>query len=175
MHRGRRRSRPVDLDRVELRSTTKVDWAGPKESSPADKGLEAETRRFIATLDPAGPPGERAAEVLLRQGDQIRARHAVSWEIASPIVASPKVVAIRPGQREYRVVIQSRDRRTFRIKRIECDAAGVEGRVLSSSAALAQTVQFEGMPQPKDRRGTFKVLTDHPLQAKVDLPYVVIE
>lgn len=166
---------PVDLDRAELRSPMKVGWAGPKQSSAADERFEVEMPRFIATLDPTGPAGERAAEVVLRQGDQIHARYVVTWQIVPPIVASPKVVAIRSGQREYQVVIQSRDHRAFRIKRIECSAAGVEGRALGSNAALAQTIVFEGRSRPKDQRGAIAVFTDHPLQEKVDLPYVVIE
>ncbi len=166
---------PIDLDRLELRSTMKVDWSGPKESGPTDEGLQVETRRFVAALDPTGPSGECRAEILLQQGSQIHARHVVGWEIASPIVASPKVVAIRSGQREYRVVIQSRDQRAFRIKRIESGTAGLEGRALGSNAATAQTVLFEGRPRSKDQRGAIAVFTDHPVQEKVDLPFVVIE
>jgi hypothetical protein len=166
---------PIDLDRVELRSTTKVDWAGPKESSPAEDGLQVESRRFIAALDPTGPPGEHRAEVLLQEGNRIVGRHIVSWEVVSPIVASPKVVVIRSGQRECRVIIRSRDQRPFRIKRVECAASGVKGRASSATAALAQTVYIEGVLQSKDHRGSVTVLTDHPLQEKVELPLLVID
>ena len=53
-------------------------------------------------VDPAGPPGERKAEVLLQDSKQVLYRHVVSWESASPITASPKVIVIKPGGRHYR-------------------------------------------------------------------------
>ena len=166
---------PIDLDRVELRSSTKVDWAGPKEPSPADDGLQVESRRFIVALDPAGPPGEHRVEVLLQEGNRIVGRHIVSWEVVSPIVASPKVVVIRSGQRECRVIIRSRDRRPFRIKRVECAASGIGGRALSETAALTQVVRLEGVPQSKEGPVSVRVLTDHPVQEKVELPLLVID
>ena len=46
---------PIDLDRLTLRSTIKVDWTGPKEENPFEDGLRVESRRFTALLDPAGP------------------------------------------------------------------------------------------------------------------------
>ena len=61
---------------------------------------------------------------------------------------------MRPGQRDYRVVIQSRDQRPFRVKRIECEVSGIQGRAADSAAALTQSVLLEGFPQSKskDRR-----------------------
>jgi hypothetical protein len=48
---------PVDLDRLELRSATKVDWLGPKEPAASDGDVTATMRRFSAEFDPTGPPG----------------------------------------------------------------------------------------------------------------------
>ncbi len=166
---------PIDLGRLELRSTARVEWAGPKESGPSDDGLRVESRRFLTTLDPSGPPRERRAEILLRQGDQVLHRHIVAWEVVAPLSLSPRVVAIRPAEREYRVVVQARDQSPFRIMRIEGGDSGISGRPLSTSAALTQTVQIEGIPGAKNRRGNITIITDHPLQARVDLPYVVID
>jgi hypothetical protein len=168
---------PADLDRLRLRSTVKADWAGPKEESPSEDGLRIETRRFTASLDPAGPPGERRAEILLQYGDLVRYRHVVSWEVALPITASPKLTVIRPGQRDYRVLIRSRDQKPFRIARVECGVPGIRGRASNTAAALAQTVEVvsEGAPPSEGWRGIITVFTDHPTQGKVDLPFVVVE
>ena len=167
---------PLDLDRLELRSTIKVDWAGPKEPSPSDDdGLRVESRRFLATLDPAGPPGERRAEILLQEGKQVFSRQVVGWEIASRMAVSPKVIAMRPGQHDYRVVIRSRDQKPFRITRIECSESGIQGRAVNASAAVEQGIRVEGVPRSKARRGTVTVFTDHAIQEKVNLPFVMID
>jgi hypothetical protein len=165
---------PVDLGRVELRSTIKVAWVGPKEEGPSDDGLRVETRRFAAWLDPAGTPGERTAEILFQDGKQVLHRHDVSWEVVSPITASPKMIVMRPGERDRRVIIHSRDRRPFRITRIECKAPGIQVRA-GNAAALTQTVEVEGVPRPESGQGVVTVFTDHPAQGRVELPFVVIE
>jgi hypothetical protein len=165
---------PLDLDRVELRSTIKVDWVRQKEESPSDGGLRVESRRFAAWLDSAGPPGERAAEIRLYEGKQVLHRHDVNWEVVSPITASPKMIVMRPGERDRRVIIHSRDRRPFRITRIECKAPGIQVRA-GNAAALTQTIEVEGVPRSESGQGVVTVFTDHPAQGRVELPFVVIE
>jgi hypothetical protein len=168
---------PADLDRLELRSTIKVDWAGPKEGSASDDGLRIESRRFTALLDPAGSPGMHKAEILLRDGELVRYRHVVSWEAVSPIMASPKMIVIKPGERDYRVLVRSRDQKSFRIMRIECTEVGIRGRAANTVAALIQTVEVvsEGTPRPEGARGVITVFTDHPAQGKVDVPFIVLD
>jgi len=166
---------PTDLDRLDLRSTIKVDWAGPKELSPSDDGLRGESRRFVAMLDPAGPPGERRAVILLKDGKRVFFRNVVSWEIAARLTVSPKVIAMRARQRDYHVVIRTRDQKPFRITRIESPAPGLQGRAVNASSAVEQSIQVEGVPASKDRRGAITVFTDHPMQEKVDLPFVMID
>ena len=103
----------MDLDRVQLQSTAKVEWAGPREESSSEEGLDVASRRFGALLDPSGPPGERRAEIMLKRGDEVLDRQTVSWEVVSPLAASPKVIALRPGQNGYRVVIESARSQAF--------------------------------------------------------------
>ncbi|MGO9471240.1 MAG: hypothetical protein ACLQVF_44690 [Isosphaeraceae bacterium] len=168
---------PIDLDRVELHSAIKVDWLGPKVNAVSQEDLTVETRRFAALLDPAGPPGERKAAIVLQDDERPCYTHVVSWEAASPLTASPKMVVMKPGERDYRVVIQSRDQKPFRVTRIECKVPGVHGRAADTTAALTQMVEVggQGAVRPQDRRGTIAVFTDHPSQARVDLPFVVID
>ena len=166
---------PVDLDRVELVSKAKVEWAGLKEGSPSDEGLEVQSRRFVALLDASGPPGERRAEILLKRGDEVLDRATVSWEVVSPLAASPKVIVLQPGQHGYRVVIASNDRKPFRVTRVECKDSGLTGRAEGASAALRQIVEVNGAPKPGTKRGTLTVFTDHPAQGRLDVPFVVLD
>ena len=168
---------PIDLDRVELRSTIRVDWTGPKAESPCQDDMRLETRRFTALLDTTGQPGERNAEILLRDGEQVHCRHIVNWEIISPIMASPKLIVMTEGKREFRVVLQSRDQSSFRIVRIESKVSGVQCRAANAAAALTQTIEIErGVnSRPGVERGVITAFTDHPRQERVDLPFVVIE
>jgi hypothetical protein len=166
---------PVDLSLVELRSTIKVDWVGPKQESPPEDGLQVESRRFAAWLDPGGPPGERRAEILLRDGNQVLDRHVVDWEVVSPIMASPRMIVMGAGQGRYRVLVESRDRKLFRIIRVQCNLPGIKARAVDASAAVRQSVELEGAPRPSNGSGVVTLFTDHPAQAKVDVPFVVID
>jgi len=167
----------VDLDRVELRSTVKVDWLGPREEPASEDDLTVQTRRFTALLDPAGPPGERKAEIVLQDGKRLSYSHVVSWEAASPLTASPKMVVMKPGERDYRILIQSRDQKAFRITRIECEARGVLGRAASTTAGASQMVEVECQValRAQGGQGLITVFTDHPGQRKVGVPFVVID
>ncbi|GAC1475706.1 MAG: hypothetical protein NVSMB9_28670 [Isosphaeraceae bacterium] len=167
---------PVDLDRVGLRSTIKVDWVGPKEECPSDDGLMAESRRFAAWLDPAGPPGVRRAEIVLQDGKQVLHRHVVDWEVVSPITFAPRMIVMKPGKRDCRVLLQSGDRKVFRITRIECKVPGIHGRAENAAAALTQIIiKVEGASRAEGGRGVVSVFTDHPAQGKVDLPFLVLD
>lgn len=166
---------PVDLDRLVLRSSVKAEWDGPKQNAPGDDGLIVESRRFLVGIEPSGPPGDRKAEVVLVDGEQRIFRHELTWEVASAITASPKLVVFKPGERTSRVLIRSGDQKAFRVKRVECQAIGVHGRAESTAAAVSQVIEIEGSPKPGDGRGVVTVFTDHPSQEEVVLPFVVID
>jgi len=174
---GSSKQAPIALDRVELRSAMKVHWLGLREEAASEDDLTVEARRFTALLDPAGPPGERRAAIVLLDDKQPCYTHVVSWQAVSPIAASPKMIVMKPGERDYRVLIRSRDQKLFRVIRIECNVPGVHGRAANNTAALTQMVKVDGQGalRPQDGRGLITVFTDHPSQARVDLPFVVIE
>lgn len=152
-----------------------MDWLGVKEDAASDSGLEVQSRRFVALLDPSGSPGERRAEVLLKRGDEVVDRETVSWEVVWPLAASPKVVVLKPGQHGYRVVIESRDRKPFRLTRVECKDASVLGRLEGNSAAPQQILMVDGVPHSESKRGVVTVFTDHPAQPKLDVPFIVLD
>ncbi len=174
---GSSTEKSVDLDHVELRSAIKVNWLGPKEEGTSEDDLTIQARGFTALFDPAGAPGERKAEILLLNDKQPCYSHVVSWAAVSPLMASPKIIVMKPGERDYRVLIQSRDQKPFRITRIECMVPGVQARAANNGAAPTQKVEVEGedTSRPQNERGIITVFTDHPLQARVDLPFVIIE
>jgi len=167
----------IDLNRVELRSAINAKWLGPKQGVTAEDDLTVEMRRFTALLDPAGAPGERKNEIVLNDDNRPCCAHVVNWEVVSPITASPKMIVMKPGEREYRILVRSGDQTAFRITRIECKVPGVLGRATNSAASLAQTVEVksEGVSRLQSGRGLITVFTDHPGQEKVDLPFVVID
>jgi hypothetical protein len=166
---------PVDLDKLRLRSTVGVEWAGPKQPGPDVDGLTVESRRYVVTLDSAGPPGERTAQVELLDGENGLDRHVVTWEVASAITASPKMVVFQSGQKSFRVLLRAGDETPFRVERVECQSPGIKGRAASPGAAVVQVVEIEGTPRPGQGRGVVTVFTNHPAQPRVDLPYVVLE
>jgi len=167
----------TNLDRLVVRSTIKAEWTGSKEELDCDDGLKLQARRLAAVLDTAGPVGERKAMIELLDGKQAVHSRVVSWDIVPRIVAVPKVVVIQPGKREYHVSFRSRDHRPFRVTRMECDVRGIQCRAQDGTAALVQAVEIESQPgvHPKGGHGVIMVSTDHPSQARVDLPLVVID
>jgi hypothetical protein len=166
---------PLDLERIELRSTIRVRWTGGKIASPTEEGLVLESRRLVATLDPAGEPGERQAEIVLHAGNEVLLRHVVRWEIAPRLQVTPKMIAMRSGESTYRAVIVSRDHMPFRVRRTECAVAGVKCTASTTAAAITHCIEVEGLPPANTRRGVVAVFTDHPVQEKVDLGFLVID
>jgi hypothetical protein len=166
---------PADLDHLTLESTIKVDWVGLKEESPSDDGLRVFSRRYAKSLDSTGKLGEREIAILLKEGNHILHRHAVHWEVLSPITISPKVVVITRNKRNYSALIQSHDDRSFRITRIESSVASVRVWAVNTTAALTQMIELEGVPQSHEARPVVTIFTDHPAQEKVELPILVID
>jgi len=168
---------PVDLDRVEVRSTIKASWVGSKVEVPSEEGLTTGSRLFAAWFDSSGTPGERRAELQLAHGANVVHKHVLSWEAVSPIKATPKMIVMKPGERECRVLFRSRDQRLFRITGIECKVPGVQGRADSNAAAQTHTLDIEshGDVRPQNAMRLVTVFTDHPAQQKVEIPYVVID
>lgn len=174
--RGTASEPPVDLDRLELRSTAGAEWVGPKEDGPAEVGLTVEARRFVVPLDAVGSPGKRSAEVVLLDGEQDVYRHVVAWDVVSTIQASPRRVVFRSGPNSVRILIRAGDQRPFRVERVECQVPGIQGWAVDTSAAVAQVIEIQGeSPRPEDRDAVVTVHTDHPSQARVDLPIVVLD
>jgi hypothetical protein len=168
---------PVDLDHMELQSTMKVEWTGLAEECPSRDNVRVVSRRFVALLNPGEPCGERRAEVLLKDGNVVRNRHIVNWEVRSPIAASTDMIVILPGKSDYQVVVQSRDQKVFRIVRIECKVSGVCGNVVNRAPDIRHTIGINStsVSRPDGGRGVITVLTDHPAQERVDIPFVVLE
>jgi hypothetical protein len=167
----------LDLNRVQPRSSVKVAWEGLKETSSGEVGLNVESRRLIAVLDPAAKVGERKDEILLLHGDQVLYKHTLSWEVVPPITSSPKTVVLKTGNGRFRVVVQSRDKSAFRITRIECSVAGVQGTTGDRTPSLTQLVQLlgGGVRRVGNGTGVITIFTDHPVQKTLDLQLVVLE
>lgn len=172
---GTRAEPPVDLDRVRLQATERVEWTGPREEISSDAGQEAYARRFVAVLKASGPPGERRAEVLIKRGDEVLDRVTVSWEVVEPLTAAPQVIALSRGRRDHRVVIESRDRKPFRVTRVECEDSGLTGRAVSAAPGLTQTLEVNGAPRAGSERGALAVFTDHPAQGRLEVSFVVLD
>lgn len=168
---------PVDLSGLTLKSALKVEWAAARSRADGDDGLTIDTRPFVVRLDSAGPAGNRSAEVALLDGQGIRLRQAVAWEVVDPIRATPRMAVFRPGQGPVRVLINAVDRRPFRVLRVECGDRGLHGRAKSPDAATTHMVELEGAPTGPlvDGRGVVTVVTDHPAQTNVGLNFVVVD
>ncbi len=168
----------LDLDRAALRSTTPVRWLGPSVLGESVDGLSVRSRRIEASLESRGRPGRRNAEIVLSdEGGQYRFSEIVNWKVADPLSVAPKLVVVRPGVRDYKVLIQARDQKTFRILRVECETPGVHGAPEHDTPAQKQGLLIQvGVALVKARRrGVLVVHTDHPAQSRVDLPFVAIE
>ena len=168
---------PVDLDFVELGSSVKVSWKGTKERWRSDDGSAFESRTMVALLEPTGTPGQRRERVLLRYGQRLLYTHALTWELAAPIRASPRTVVMKPHGGRFRVVIHSRDLNRFRVRRVECGVAGIRGTAEGSEALLTHEVRLEcdGSARMESAREVVTVFTDHPAQPRVELPVILLK
>ena len=167
---------PFNLDQASLRSGLEVEWLGPKETGAFEDDLRTESRRLVATIDPAGPIGDRREEVLIRDGASMLHRFDLTWSIVEPIAITPKVMIIRAGEKTRRVTLRSRDRSEYSITRIEYSTSGMKARALGHEAAATQVIEVDGdLAAIKDRRGLILVFTDLPTQGKVEVPFFVID
>lgn len=165
----------VDLTTAEPRSTLKVEWVGPAAEGPGEEGLRCTTRKLALWLDPGGALGQRRDEVVLQTGKQIHHRYMVNWQVIAPITTAPAVIVLKPGDRDQRVLLRSSDRTAFRVVRVDSPATGLTGRVESPSSAATHTIVIAGLPSARQRRGLVTVVTDHPAQSRVELPYLLLD
>jgi hypothetical protein len=101
---------------------------------------------------------------------------AIRTEV-SPVVAVPRMIVMKAGQRNARVRLQARDQSAFRVVRVGCESDGMRGRAADGGAAVVHVVEVErqGAPSPGNGRGLLTVLTDHPGQPRVEVPIVAID
>ena len=163
-----------DLDRVELRSIEKAEWIGSKDSFPEEGGLKVESRRFVALLK-CEALGEHKGEIIFLDGERTLHAHGENWDVISPITVSPKMIVIRAGKTTPRILLRSRDQRPFRVLRVECGLPWLRGRATKETIDLTQVVEIDGEPPKGQAPGVVSVVTDHPGQGKVVIPFLVIE
>jgi hypothetical protein len=168
---------PIDLNRIALRSTIPVEWAGPKQECPSEDGLTIESRVFRTTMDAAGLPGNRRAEILLQMEKEsdVLLRHVVDWRVIPPVSVAPEMIVLKSGDHEYRVVLKSQDKAAFRVTGVACGDQGVHGLAASSDPAPTQVVVVKGTPKPGAKRGVVAISTDHPASGKIKVPYTVLD
>ncbi|APW61417.1 DUF1573 domain-containing protein [Paludisphaera borealis] len=166
---------PIDLDLVELHSTIRVEWDGPKQESPSEDGVEVQSRLFHAALDTAGKPGDRRAEVLMRKGSNVLLRQVVDWKVVPPITVAPEMIILKSGAHDYRVVLKSQDQQAFRVTRVDCETLGVRGLASGDESALTQVLEVKGDPKPGAKRGVVSIFTDHPTMSKIEIPFVALD
>ena len=166
---------PADLDSVTLRSSVPCNWVGSKTESSSGEGLHVESRVFEAVLDTSGPAGDRSAEVLLENQGAVLMRHPLTWKVVPAITASPKLIAIKAGKEHYRVVLNARDQRAFRVLRVESDASCIQADVDDASTATTHVVQFDCESLPDRGRGIVSIVTDHASLSRIEIPYLVID
>lgn len=138
---------PVDLDKLEIRSSLTVNWIGPQIHSSDDRGLMINARQWVAPLATSEEIGHRTAEILFLLEGKPFYRHKIDWEMVRPIEPMPKMLAIQPGTSRYRITLRSRDARPFHIEGITCNLAMIEAQQPSSTDEVVQTVVFFEKPE----------------------------
>ncbi len=165
---------PLDLNSLELRSTLKGEWCGPKSSESTDGELREDSRSFFVWLDAAGEPGARRGEVCLLRGGEVALRHELFWEVLARITTSPSVAVVDPAGGECRIEVRSHDHTAFRVVNASCDVPGVRARPFEPGAGLARSVRIESRPHSREAKGTLTLETDHPVQSKIRVPVVLL-
>lgn len=166
---------PADLGKLDLASTIPARWEGPKEESLSDDGLAIVTRRLGASLAATGEPGEQVATIALRDGKRTIYEHRVTWEVFAPLTVTPKVAVVKPGSHQVNLVLVSRDRAPFRVLRIDTKRAGIQARSQSEASGRSQTIVVDVDGAKSDGKEGLTVFTDHPAQATVKIPVLVLD
>lgn len=166
---------PVDLDSVTLRSASESGWLSPKKESVLGDGLSGYSRAFFVLLDAAGSPGPRTDQVLLEDRNTVLFRHPITWMVVAPIVCSPEILVLKPGQTNYRLVLSSNDKMPFRILRVESRDLRLQAKPTTTVSATTQVVEVECGSLPKHPRGSISVFTDHEKSNELKVACLVLE
>ncbi len=161
---------PDDLDNVEIKSKADIKWAGPKVVEAADAAIRVESRLLTIQLDMEGPSGEKAEDIsFMIAGNEVY-RYTVRWALMPPLKASPSAIMVRPGKKEYKLLLRSSSA-SFRVLRAECKTEGVKVTIGEQASGNVQslTIFFGGVGDKKG--GVVSVLTDHAKQERVDVPF----
>ena len=168
---------PFDLDATTLDSNIAVRWARRKESNRSQHGFAVESRVFTALLEASGEPGERRAEINFQNDGDVVYKHVLSWEVATPIEVSPKIIVMKRGEGKYHVVLRTRDQRPFRVKQIGCTESGITCDIPDADSAPEHRIEIfgQGMSAREGARGMIRVFTDNLEQEQVDVPFLLID
>jgi len=166
---------PIDLDRLTLSPPGEARWLGPKRDASSEESANAVSRRFAATLNPAGPVGERSTVYGLRDGPTTVHEHLVRWEVVPALTVSPRVAILSSGSREARLVIRARDGRPFRVTRIESKRNGLSGTCANPESSAAQTIVIKADPGLAAGSHGLTIFTEHPNQATVVVAVLIQE
>lgn len=173
---GAERTAPINLDQLEVRCPLQARWVGPARELALEDGLRTLARSMTVLVDPKGKIGERGCELALIRGPDVVLKHVVRWESVACITASPKVIVLSPSATEGRAVLRSRDGRDFRIRRLECAAAGLRVKLedqVDASSAVVRVVRV-GEASPADERAVIKLFTDRPELERIDISVVLL-
>lgn len=172
---GDAESPAIDLDAVGLRSTIGVGWEGVTRDLPPEDGVAMRSRLFHAALDAGGEAGERRAEVQFEDATGVLFRHVVDWSIVDPISIAPKMIVTKSESQEFRLILRSQDRATFRVLSVDCPALGVYDRRPDDGPAAAHDLAVKIAPTAEARRGLMSILTDHHAMPRLEIPFVVLD
>ncbi len=167
---------PIDLDRAALESGAEVRWAGPKRVEPHERGLRVESRSFTAAIAAGDHPEVRAESIALRSDGVVAGSQSLRWEIVAPIGVVPQLIARTPGMGEFRLRLQARDRRPFRVVGVEFDGPGVRVEEGDRSASVGHSIRiaFGAGLDPARPRLVMRVATDHPDQPRLEIPILIL-
>jgi hypothetical protein len=102
-------------------------------------------------------------------------RSAVNWTVVTPIIASPESIALGPRRPAARFVLNSRDGRPFRVRRVSCGEPAIRGRAEADEPGLRQTVQVESTGALSSGVHILAIETDHPYFPRAELRIVVLD
>ncbi len=165
----------IDLNHATIGGTVKANWLDEAKPGEAVDGVTATVRKLGVSLEPVGEPGDRRDSLTLSANNESVLDHTIAWRLDTPITATPKVLVVRPGKTDYKILLRATGEDPFRVTNIEAPEI-VATLPTDETAHTTQSISFHIETPPTGAgKSEVAILTDHPNQPRVTIPIVSLE
>jgi len=161
---------PFEVTTDSAAGGTQVEWIGLARETKEPSGMRFITKRFRLKFPADREAGYYSTRISIAVDGKPATGTTAAYTVLPFLTTTPSAVVFKPGREVVTLELAAVDHKDFQILGVSSDSPGLRLRHAQPGGGAAPNVTVE-LADTAEKRGSVVILTDHPGQPRMVVPY----